>query len=128
MIFLFFFCISPILKLDRLLLENRPSNQPTNKSIKKYGPSQKECDIFFSYFVFIPGCAGQFAYTMTNFRTHWTLYKPSRQVRHRGDDRRVRWAWTQEAEAGKPCQDHWTTSLGAFFLILMVRVLDYFYN
>jgi hypothetical protein len=45
----------------------------------------------FSFFFGNPGCSGQLTRTTTNPRTHWTPCKPSRQVRHRGDDRRARW-------------------------------------
>jgi len=37
------------------------------------------------------GCPGQLTRTTTNPRTHWTSCKPSRQVRHRGGDRRACW-------------------------------------
>jgi len=46
--------------------------------------------IFLSFFC-NPRCPGQLTRTTTNPRTHWTPCKPSRQVRHRGGDRRARW-------------------------------------
>ena len=48
------------------------------------------CYVLFFFFG-NPGYPGQFTCTTTNSRTHWTPCKPSRQVRHRGGDRRVRW-------------------------------------
>jgi len=54
--------------------------------------------MFFCYFQFDssfffgnPGCPGQLTRTTTNPRTHWTPCKPSRQVRHRGGNKYVRW-------------------------------------
>jgi hypothetical protein len=38
-----------------------------------------------------PGCPGQLTRTTTNPRIHWTLCKPSRQVRHRGDNKHACW-------------------------------------
>jgi hypothetical protein len=34
-----------------------------------------------------PGCPGQLTCTTTNSRIHWISCKPSRQVRHRGDNK-----------------------------------------
>jgi hypothetical protein len=47
--------------------------------------------LFYFFFFCNPGCPGQLTRTTTNLRTHWTPCKPSRQVRHRGGDRRARW-------------------------------------
>ena len=45
---------------------------------------------FFSFFFFDdPRCPGQLTRTTTNPRTYWTSCKPSRQVKHRKDDRLV---------------------------------------
>jgi len=48
------------------------------------------CQLFF-FFLIIRGCSSQLTRTTTNPQTHWTPCKPSRQVRHRGDDRRAHW-------------------------------------
>lgn len=45
------------------------------------------CGSAFLYF--LCECSGQFARIMTNFMVHWTSCKPSKHVRHRGDDRHV---------------------------------------
>jgi hypothetical protein len=42
-------------------------------------------------FFYNPGCPSQLTHITTNLRIHWTPCKPSKQVRHRGDDRRARW-------------------------------------
>ena len=47
--------------------------------------------IFMIFFFCNPGCPGQLTRTAINPRIHWTPCKPSRQVRHRGGDRRARW-------------------------------------
>jgi hypothetical protein len=46
---------------------------------------------FFFFFFFNLGCPDQLTPITTNPRIHWTPCKPSRQVRHRGGDRRARW-------------------------------------
>ena len=46
-----------------------------------------------------PKCPGQLTRTTTNPRTHWTPYKPSRQVRHCGGDRRAQRRSNLGAEA-----------------------------
>jgi hypothetical protein len=50
-------------------------------------------DIRFLFFFFFgnSGCPGQFTHTTTNPQIYWTPCKPSRQIRHYGDDRRARW-------------------------------------
>jgi hypothetical protein len=44
---------------------------------------------FYYFFFFNSACPGQFTRTTTNPWTHWTPCKPSRQVKHRGGDRRA---------------------------------------
>jgi len=50
-------------------------------------------DIIF--FIYNPRCPGQLTRTTTNPRAHWTSCKPSKQIKHRGGDRRTRKARTQ---------------------------------
>jgi hypothetical protein len=47
--------------------------------------------VFFFFFFGNSGCPGQFTHTTTNPQIYWTPCKPSRQIRHYGDDRRARW-------------------------------------
>jgi len=58
---------------------------------------------FFSWiYIYIydnPKCPGQLTRTTTNLRIHWTPYKPSRQVRHCGSDRRAQRRSNLGAEA-----------------------------
>jgi len=44
-----------------------------------------------NFFFYNPWYSGQLTRITTNPRIHWTPCKPSRQVRHRGGDRRTRW-------------------------------------
>jgi len=46
-------------------------------------------DRYFYFFFYNPGCSGQLTRTTTNLWTSLTPCKPSRQVRHRGGDRRA---------------------------------------
>jgi hypothetical protein len=59
------------------------------------------------FFVFdSPGCPGQLARTVSNPRTYWTPCKPSRQVRHCGNNMRAQresiWMLRKETN---PCND-----------------------
>jgi hypothetical protein len=49
-----------------------------------------------------PGCPGQLARTTTIPRVYWTSCKPSRQVRHRGGDRRAHGELNSGRGQGKP--------------------------
>jgi len=70
----------------------RPQFFPKKKRIvKKNNVYSRIHGVSFFFFFFNPRCPGQLTRTTTNPRTHWTPYKPSRQVKHRGDDRRARW-------------------------------------
>jgi hypothetical protein len=75
--------------------------------------------IFFkNWYIYIynPWCPGQLTRITTNPRTHWTPCKPSRQVRHRGGDKRACWSLNpgcKGIESWKPCQNYWARSLGA---------------
>jgi hypothetical protein len=60
--------------------------------IQEYSAEEMVITTWYHFFFFgNPGCPGQLTRTTTNPRTHWTPCKPSRQVRHRGGDRRARW-------------------------------------
>jgi hypothetical protein len=59
----------------------------SNKQLNRYNQIFIEDNFFFCN----PRCPGQLTRTTTNLRIYWTPCKPSRQVRHRGDDRRARW-------------------------------------
>jgi hypothetical protein len=70
----------------------RPQFFPKKKRIvKKNNVYSRIHGVSFFFFFFNPRCPGQLTRTTTNPRTHWTPCKPSRQVKHRGDDRRARW-------------------------------------
>jgi hypothetical protein len=58
--------------------------------------------VFLVEYIYIydnPKCPGQLTRTTTNPRTHWTPYKPSKQVRHCGGDRRAQRRSNLGAEA-----------------------------
>ena len=59
---------------------------------------------FFFFFIFFynPGCPGQFARTTTIPRIYWTSCKPSRQVRHHGNDKHTHKGSNSEREQSKP--------------------------
>jgi len=61
------------------------------KSSERDCKKEKKNTVFCFFFFGNPVCPGQFTRTTTNFRTHWIPCKPSRQVRHRGDNRHARW-------------------------------------
>jgi len=59
------------------------------------------------------GCPGQLTRTTTNLWTHWTPCKPSRQVRHRGDDRHAHWGLNSGSRGRETLPVPLATSLGA---------------
>ena len=60
-------------------------------SLFLFAVKERQCTWLLFFFFGNSGCLGQFTRTTTNLRTHWTPCKPSRQVKHHGDDRRARW-------------------------------------
>ena len=52
--------------------------------------SQKYIYLFI-YFFNLRECPSQLTCTTINPTAHWISYKPSKHVRHRGDDRRTQW-------------------------------------
>jgi hypothetical protein len=79
--------------------------------------SERDCkkekkNTVFCFFFGNPVCPGQFTRTTTNFRTHWIPCKPSRQVRHRGDDRHARWDSNPDNKGKETLSFLLATSLG----------------
>jgi hypothetical protein len=60
-------------------------------SLFLFAVKERQCTWLLFFFFGNSGCLDQLTRTTINPRIHWTPCKPSRQVRHHGDDRRARW-------------------------------------